>query len=418
MKVNHKTFTGGYRFGLFEGQANGPVTLLDSSPDDNPVVMSLSEGNPVYQLFTSMGRLNFDGPKTSKLSLEGALKAKDVKTIIVSAIQVEPYDLKNEILVNEASINRFMDGLKAIRDAFSQAKILLTATSAQESLLHLFQPLADNHSFLEVVSVEPKYPINMKELLIPTLTGKTYPVGYRETHLGMLVLDVVDVLLAEQINQSVNKPLHTFVALSGPGFKENQIVEVPIGTKIDSFLKRISLADGELRLIKNSAIRGELIDPNSRIDGSLRQIVALPEDRHRQTMFFMRGGKDADSFTNAFLSALMPKAIKKADTNIHGERRACVNCTYCQQVCPVGIIPHLLHKYVNKELYQERVAELGIYNCIDCKLCDYVCPSKIHVAADINKGKEALEAIEISHNDYLLPECDMIQNEKGAVQHG
>jgi Na+-translocating ferredoxin:NAD+ oxidoreductase RnfC subunit len=109
---------------------------------------------------------------------------------------------------------------------------------------------------------------------------------------------------------------------------------------------------------------------------------------------------------------LLPKAVRTADTNVHGERRACVACGYCENVCPVGLIPHLLHKHADKEIYNERLAEYKIFDCIECGLCDYVCPSKIHIAADIKKAKEALEAIEISHNKYVIPDCDMVLEAK------
>ena len=120
-----------------------------------------------------------------------------------------------------------------------------------------------------------------------------------------------------------------------------------------------------------------------------RVIIALPEDRRRQTLFFLRAGTKADSFSNAFLSRLMPKAEKIADTNLHGERRACVSCTYCQPVCPVGLIPHLLHKHVDKEIINKRLAEYKIFDCVECGLCTYVCPSKLELCNVMKNTKKA-----------------------------
>jgi Na+-translocating ferredoxin:NAD+ oxidoreductase RnfC subunit len=80
------------------------------------------------------------------------------------------------------------------------------------------------------------------------------------------------------------------------------------------------------------------------------------------------------------------------DTNLHGEHRPCIACTYCDGVCPAGILPHLLHRYVQREVIDETLLRLGIFDCIDCNLCTYVCTSKIPLAALMREGKEKLVA--------------------------
>jgi Na+-translocating ferredoxin:NAD+ oxidoreductase RnfC subunit len=81
---------------------------------------------------------------------------------------------------------------------------------------------------------------------------------------------------------------------------------------------------------------------------------------------------------------------KKIDTNIHGEERACLSCSFCAEVCPVGILPNLLHRYVQRDIIDESLLRFGIFKCIDCNLCTYVCPSKIPVSSLLKKGKELL----------------------------
>ena len=44
---------------------------------------------------------------------------------------------------------------------------------------------------------------------------------------------------------------------------------------------------------------------------------------------------------SAFNPALMPM-----DCNRHGEERACINCGYCAQVCPVDILPQFTYKTI------------------------------------------------------------------------
>ena len=56
----------------------------------------------------------------------------------------------------------------------------------------------------------------------------------------------------------------------------------------------------------------------------------------------------------------------------------------------MGIVPHLLYKYVSRGLIEDDLLAYRILNCIDCNLCSYVCPSKIAVAGNIKKGKQEL----------------------------
>ncbi len=295
-----------------------------------------------------------------------------------------------------------------MKESFKSASFQMVLGENDTDLINRLLPISNNLAWLEVVTVSPKYPINMTPLLIPTVLGKKYPVGYSSAHIGVLELDIQQVYYVQQLvveKKSVTKRL---VGLAGPGFSENVHIEVPIGTKITDITDKYLNKDLEVRLIKNSIMTEAAITGDAIIDVDTELLIAIPEDSKRRPLFFFRPGSKADSYTNSFISALLPNGEKTAETNIHGEHRACVNCTYCQSVCPVGLYPQLLHKHVDKEIITERLAELKIFDCIGCNLCNYVCPSKLDVAGDISKGKSLLEEREISHVKYLLDGCDLV----------
>ena len=58
----------------------------------------------------------------------------------------------------------------------------------------------------------------------------------------------------------------------------------------------------------------------------------------------------------------------------------------------MGVLPNLLHPYIERNLLDEILLRYNIFHCIDCNLCTYVCPSKIPVARLIREGKERLRA--------------------------
>ncbi len=412
MKVNHKTFSGGYKFKSFEGQASGRLTRFTPKSDLADIGLSFDVGASAYDVLKALKLTAFSGPESALVPTEGDIEPDKVTEIIINAIEVEPYDLSNSILLNDTNMTLFNDGIKALKKSFDLATVRVVMTDEDELLINQMVATSRNLSWLEVQTVESKYPINMKELLIPTILDKKYPVGYGPAHIGVLELSVIDVLHISKVVVDQKEMDTTVVALAGPTWKENIVLEVPIGTKIADLTDIYLDKSDEVRLVKNSAITGDIITDENVVMYDTKVIIALPEDRRRQTLFFLRAGTKSDSFTNSFLSALLPKSVRTADTNLHGERRACVSCAYCQNVCPVGLMPHLLHKHADKEIYNERLADYRVYDCIECGLCDYVCPSKINVSANIKKAKAELEKIEISHKDYLLPGCDMILEPK------
>ena len=110
----------------------------------------------------------------------------------------------------------------------------------------------------------------------------------------------------------------------------------------------------------------------------------------RQSHEIAAPGLFKDSYSNTFPSSLLP-VEKKLDTNIHGEGRACISCSFCADACPVRIQPNLLHRYVLREIIEESLVQFGIFKCIECNLCTYVCPSKIPLAELMKKGKQMLQ---------------------------
>jgi Na+-translocating ferredoxin:NAD+ oxidoreductase RnfC subunit len=103
-------------------------------------------------------------------------------------------------------------------------------------------------------------------------------------------------------------------------------------------------------------------------------------------MGWARPGFRKDSISKTFAANLLPLALG-ADAGLHGEHRPCLVCGFCDDVCPAGILPHMLHRYVSRNQIDESLVRYRISDCIDCNLCTYVCPSKIPVAALMAEGK-------------------------------
>jgi Na+-translocating ferredoxin:NAD+ oxidoreductase RnfC subunit len=55
-------------------------------------------------------------------------------------------------------------------------------------------------------------------------------------------------------------------------------------------------------------------------------------------------------------------------------------------VCPADITPHLIHKYLYRDLIEE-AEEARVDLCVECGLCTVVCPSKIDLVKQIIDAK-------------------------------
>ena len=67
----------------------------------------------------------------------------------------------------------------------------------------------------------------------------------------------------------------------------------------------------------------------------------------------------------------------------------CIRCAKCVNVCPVGLMPLLIHKFSLKEKF-DKAQDLHILDCIECGSCSYICPSKRPLVEAIRFGKRQI----------------------------
>ena len=104
---------------------------------------------------------------------------------------------------------------------------------------------------------------------------------------------------------------------------------------------------------------------------------------------FLRPGFDRHTYSRCWLSRLRRPRPESLTTAMRGEPRACVNCGLCEQVCPAGILPHLIHRALYRDALEE-AERLRIDLCVECGLCSYVCPSKIDLRQQFIEARDRI----------------------------
>jgi electron transport complex protein RnfC len=390
---------------IIEPEAGGaPVPAAPGPPRPDWENLAAEDvRNILYECgITALGREGL--PSEGKSS---PVSPPDLKHLIVCCLEDDIFNISWSAVLDGERGGQAALGISILHKAYPNAKIHCVIDRRCAPLMHKLKSLDPQRTWLEVSAESPRFPLHTPEIIIPHVLGADVPWGYSPIHMGIVVTDIQTALHCYEA-VALGKPLvERIIALSGPGFRENPHVRVRIGTPVSHIVKDYLKTDVNSRLVLNSPLMGEaLSDPSRPVDITFSQIIALPENTGREFLAFMRPGPRRDSFSNTFLAAYLPTA-RRADTNMHGEERACIYCGYCEQVCPVNIIPHLIYHHVKRINVAEYLLQLKIFKCMHCNLCNYVCPVKLPLSQGIKQGQEKLIEAGCDPTIGMIPYYDL-----------
>lgn len=290
--------------------------------------------------------------------------------IVIGAVHGEPY-LAHPAVVLEGSGDALVEAAHILQRMSGAARVIVACTPEV-----VLPTLPD----MEEMRVPARAPNDNPLVLCDAVDRGAYAWG----------IDVQDALAVRDAVSDGFVPAERIIALAGGLVHQPKHLCVKVGTPLRD-LTPGRLKPGMPRYLSGGMLSGERTSPDRGVPPWARGVNVLPVPQEREFLSFLRPGADRDSYMGAFLSALWPSRPRTAHTAIRGERRACVNCTACQWVCPVGLIPSLLWKCAVHDMVDEAVA-LGLNRCVECGLCTYVCPSKIELAYAFNVAHTTLRA--------------------------
>ncbi len=307
-----------------------------------------------------------------------------VDALVVSAVHSEPYSLPNGAVL-EPNLDVFVSGVRILQRVFGGPRTIISLDARDAALAPKLESMLSADG-VEVALVQPKFPAEYDEVLTEVLLGRMVPDGGTGLDVGALVVDVQTCLAAHAACVEGKPLIERVVALGGTGYKERALVKTRIGTPAHELVKG-RLVEQSL-LVHNGALAGQPILNGD--DWPVRRatwgLTALYDDTSRPFMGWMAPGFDFDSTSRVFASSYFPPKARRADTNLAGELRPCIQCGYCSEVCPRDLLPFQLDRVLSIDELDE-AEELRLFGCIECGLCSYVCVSKIPLMTNIIAGK-------------------------------
>jgi len=148
------------------------------------------------------------------------------------------------------------------------------------------------------------------------------------------------------------KQTSAFVTVAGNCVTNSMNLEVSLGMTVMQVLERCGLSEEPMRIV---------------CGGSMTGISIIDADKTLVTYT-----------TRAIL------AVKENERDMH---YSCIGCGRCEQVCPAGLNPMYIRKFVAMSHYGN-LEPFDAHLCTGCGTCSYICPSKLEVAAAVEKARD------------------------------
>jgi Na+-transporting NADH:ubiquinone oxidoreductase subunit A len=300
--------------------------------------------------------------------------------VIVSTIHLEPFVARGDVQLSKR-LRNFTRGLEHLQSLLEYQPIYLILPDVASEFASQVRETLRGYAWVKMVEIPRKYPFDDFAVLARALgmkPGGQGPVWGLRTG-GVLAIDRALTL---------SRPCTVrIVAIGGPAANNPVHVKVVPGYPLQALLES-RVASQPVRIINGGALTGETVVPSQLgLDVECDGLTILPEHRDREFLAFTRPGWGRRSYGKSFLSSVRGPFPERLTTALRGERRACIACGYCEEVCPAGIMPHLIHKYLYQDILDD-AERVRLDLCVRCGLCSFVCPSKIELRREFVKAQE------------------------------
>jgi len=305
------------------------------------------------------------------------------RAVIVSTVHLEPFLLRGDVQLSKRLVS-FTRGLEHLQALLEYQPIHLILPKVDSDLASKVRETLRGYAWVSIAHIPLRYPFDNFAVLARGLGLKYDPDE------PVWALNAEGVLAIDRA-LTLSRPCTVkLISLGGPAIEDPKHLKAMPGYPLRIILDSRTSSD-PFRVLNGGGLTGEVVEPSQLgLDAECSGLTVLPEHSDREFLGFARPGADRRSYSRCFLSSLRVPPAERFTTGVRGEHRPCISCGFCEEVCPSGIMPHLIHKLLYEDALEE-AERARIDLCVECGLCSFVCPSKIDLRRELIDGKGTIQ---------------------------
>jgi len=270
---------------------------------------------------------------------------KTIDTLIINGCESEPMLTGDYRLMLEYPTG-IVEGAHIFQKILDARKLIIVI---EDNKLDVAEVLKKEG--IEIKILKTKYPQGAEKQLIKAVLNREVPRDGLPMDVGCVVQNVATCYAGFQAVRFKKPLIERVVTVAGSGIKESKNLLVRIGTPVIDIINFCS---------------GYTTQPIKIIFGGPMMGTA----QYSEDVPVVKG-------TSGIIVLSHVREEKE---------RPCVRCSHCVDVCPMGLMPCEIYKFIVYKKF-ESAYNYGLLDCIECGCCGYVCISKIPLVHHFKYGK-------------------------------
>ncbi|MCB2357653.1 4Fe-4S dicluster domain-containing protein [Clostridium estertheticum] len=286
-----------------------------------------------------------------------------VEYLLVNAAECEPL-IQTDKYIMRHNADEIIKALSLMAQLVGADKVIIAIKGKYEREIQALQSAIKKlNSKVELFYLKSIYPAGDEQVIVYEVTGRVIPPGGIPLNVGAVVSNVATVLSIYDatIGKSVTDKIITVTGeVNNP-----TLLSVPIGTPVSKCIK----AAGGLNIKDYCVIMG----------GPMMGRILTSDEVEKRSITKTDGGiivLPADHYIKA-------RKLLSVQHIINQTKSACIQCSYCTQMCPRYLLghplrPHKIMRAISMSLdHSEEIFKEALI-CCECGICEmYACPMGI-----------------------------------------